>query len=194
MKEMIGILILLAVFFSILAALWYKGKKALVKEILLRAMTIAEIVLGSKKGQEKLGIVLDQTVYKISTWGRISGWLASIIFTKENLKKMIETFVPKINSQFSTVKEIHNDEIEEKVKAAVNFGITKGTELLINESKNFDVGGVKELTHESQLLGIAEKLNLEAKDKGFVGAYAEFKTDFEKEKELRAGIMAGIKI
>ena len=40
---------------------------------------------------------------------------------------------------------------------------------------------------------IAQDLNVQAKDKGFVGAYAEFETNFKEEKRLSAGIAAGMK-
>ena len=64
---------------------------------------------------------------------------------------------------------------------------------MIKEAYNHDVGGNKELTHETQLMTIAQDLNVRAKDKGFVGAYAEFETNFKEEKRLSAGITAGMK-
>jgi hypothetical protein len=167
-KELLVYVVILAIFIIALGVLWYKDKKNLVKEILLRAMTIAEVALGSKKGQEKLAIALEQAVFKISTWGKISGWIAGLIFTRENLKNMIEALVPKINQDYKMVIETQKEIEEKKVKEGVEIAIN----YLVEKAIPLDFEGNQEIIHNNQLIQLAEELKIEAKDKGFFVAEA----------------------
>ena len=168
MKEIIFYAVILLIFITVLGVLWYKGKKALVKEILLRAMTIAEVALGSKKGQEKLAVALEQTIFKISTFGRFSGWLAGLIFTRENLEKMIEAFVPKINKDYRMIVETQKDLNETIFKEGAEVAINK----IVEKAIPLDFEGNQEIIHNTQLIQLAEELKIEAKDKGFFVAEA----------------------
>lgn len=163
MKEIIFYAVILLVFIFTLGVLWYKGKKALVKEILLRAMTIAEVALGSKKGQEKLSVALEQTIFKISTFGRVSGWIAGLIFTRQNLEKMIEAFVPKINKDYRMIVETQKDLNETIFKEGAEVAINK----IVEKAIPLDFQGNREVIHNNQLIQLAEELKVEAKDKGF---------------------------
>lgn len=163
MKEIIFYAVILLIFITVLGFLWYKGKKALVLEILKRVMTIAEIALGSKKGQEKLLVALEHASYKISTWGRFSGWLASKIFTRENLIIMIESLVPKIDQDYKMIRETQNDIIEQKVKEGAEVAINR----IVEKAIPLDFQGNQEIIHNNQLIQLAEELKIEAKDKGF---------------------------
>ena len=167
-KELLIYAVILLIFITVLGVLWYKGKKALVKEILLRAMTIAEVALGSKKGQEKLTVALEQTIFKISTFGKVSGWIAGLIFTRENLKKMIESFVPKINQDYKLVTETQKDLNEAIFKEGAEVAINK----IVEKAIPLDFEGNQEIIHNNQLIQLAEELKIEAKDKGFFVAEA----------------------
>ena len=167
-KELLIYAVILLIFITVLGVLWYKGKKALVKEILLRAMTIAEVALGSKKGQEKLAVALEQTIFKISTFGRFSGWLAGLIFTRQNLEKMIEAFVPKINKDYRMIVETQKDLNETIFKEGAEVAINK----IVEKAIPLDFQGNQEIIHNNQLIQLAEELKIEAKDKGFFVAEA----------------------
>lgn len=176
MNEIIFYAVILVIFIITLGVLWYKGKKALVFEILKRVMTIAEIALGSKKGQEKLLVALEHVNYKMSTWGRISGWLASKIFTRENLIKMIESLVPKINQDYKMIRETQDDIIEQKFKEGAELAINK----IVEKAIPLDFEGNQEIIHNNQLIQLAEELKIEAKDKGFVVAEAGLNGNTER--------------
>lgn len=176
MKEIIFYAVILLIFITVLGVLWYKGKKALVKEILLRAMTIAEVALGSKKGQEKLSVALEQTIFKISTFGRVSGWIAGLIFTRQNLEKMIEAFVPKINKDYRMIVETQKDLNETIFKEGAEVAINK----IVEKAIPLDFEGNQEIIHNTQLIQLAEELKIEAKDKGFFVAEAGLVGNTEK--------------
>lgn len=168
MNEIIFYAVILLIFMVTLGVLWYLGKRALVFEILKRVTTIAEIALGSKKGQEKLLVALEHVNYKMSTWGRISGWLASKIFTRKNLIKMIESLVPKINQDYKMIRETQDDIIEQKFKEGAEVAINK----IVEKAIPLDFEGNQEIIHNNQLIQLAEELKIEAKDKGFFVAEA----------------------
>ena len=65
--------------------------------------------------------------------------------------------------------------------------------MLVDESRNYNVHGDKELTHESQLVSIAQNINIQANERGYAGAYAEFKSNLKDSKEFTAAAIAGIK-
>lgn len=188
--------VIYAVLFVLLVAFisykWFvKKEKQWCKDTLYNIQKMVEDYFGTKAGQEKL----EKTLVKIneiidnrcSKLSKFSKWLLKKTLNEFIIKKLLEENMPKINKYGFERKE------KELTKAAIDFGIQKGTELLIKEAYNHDVGGNKELTHETRLISIAQELNVQAKDKGFVGAYAEFETNFKEEKRLSAGITAGMK-
>ena len=190
MNEIIFYAVILLTFAISLGVLWYKGKKKLVKEILLRAMTIAEVALGSKKGQEKLAVALEHTVFKISSFGRFSGWLAGLIFTRENLKNMIEALVPKINTDYRMIVETQKDLNEAKFKEGAEVAINK----IVEKAIPLDFEGNQEIIHNNQLIQLAEELKIEAKDRGFFVAEAGINGNTAKEGvDYYGKIGAGVK-
>lgn len=171
-----------------------KGERQSVKDILLSIQHDLDEYFKSEPGKKvKKEVLLAAGRYLSNySWNKYK-WLKPIFsfaFNNFVLSRMIEENMPTVKKIRNDKKEVIKDEL---IKEAVNFGIAKGTELFINETKKVDVDGNKELTHESQLMTIARDLNLEAKNNGYVGAYAEFKTDFEKNKNLTAGAIAGFK-
>lgn len=193
--KMIGvILIIIFAIIGYVASKIKKGEKQSVKDILLSIQHDLDEYFKSEPGKKvKKEVLLAAGRYLSNySWNKYK-WLKPIftfVFNKYVLSRMIEENMPVVKKIRNDKKAILEDEL---IKSAVNFGITKGTELFINETKKVDVGGDKELTHESQLMNIARDLNIEAKDKGYAGAYAEFKTNFKEEKELRAGAITGFK-
>lgn len=192
-------LVLLALILIVVAVLgfvsWaaykiHKGEREAVSNILLTFQHDFDEFQKSKAGQLiKKEVLLASKAY-LENYASLHypklKPIFSFVFNKILLSTLIEENMPVVKKTREIEKELF-------VNKAINFGIAKGAELLVNETKNYDVGGDKELTHESQLISLAQELNLQAKDRGFATAYAEFKTDFEKEKELRAGVSAAVR-
>lgn len=190
---LVVILIVLAVvsFVSWAAYKIHKGEREAVSNILLTFQHDFDEFQKSKAGQLiKKEVLLASKAY-LENYASLHypklKPIFSFVFNKILLSTLIEENMPVVKKTREIEKELF-------INKAINFGIAKGAELLVNETKNYDVGGDRGLTHESQLLGIAEKLNLEAKDKGFVGAYAEFKNNFKGDKNLTTGAIFGKKL
>lgn len=190
----IAIIVVIVLIIAYVAYKIHKGEKQDVIKKLLDIQHSLDEYFKTERGKKvKQEVLIAANIYFSNYAGKKYGWLKpvfSFVFNKFVLSKMIE-------GNMSEVKKIRaekNKEVKEQmITEAINFGITKGAELLVNETKNVSVGGDNSLTHESQLVEIASKLNLEAKDKGFVGAYAEFKSNLKDTKELRTGAIAGLK-
>lgn len=188
--------IIYAVLFVLLVAFmsykWFvKKEKQWCKDVLIKLQKMAEDYFGTKAGQQKLKTVLEKMNgiidKRLAHSSSFTRWIIKKALNEYVVKKLIEENMDEVNKYGAERKE------KELIKSAIDFGIQKGTELLIKEAYNHDVDGNKELTHETQLMTIAQDLNVQAKDKGFVGAYAEFETNFKEEKRLSAGITAGMK-
>ena len=65
--ELCGVLVLIVLFIITMAVLWFKGKKKLVKEIILELVVIAEQTYGSGTGPIKFASVLSQ-IYEKFPW------------------------------------------------------------------------------------------------------------------------------
>lgn len=185
------IIAIIVVIVSIIAYVAYKihkGEKPKVLDILLSIQHDLDEYFKSESGKKvKQEVLIAAGTYLSNYAGKKYGWLKPIfnfVFNKIVLSKMIE-------SNMNTIKKVRADKNEIKkeqlITEAINFGITKGTELLVNETKNVSVGGDSELTHESQLVEIASKLNDKAKGEGIVGVLAEYKDNFKGVKEGSVG-------
>lgn len=168
----------------------HKGEREAVSNILLTFQHEFDEFQKSKAGQLiKKEVLLASKTY-LENYANLHypklKPIFNFVFNRILLSALIEENMP-------VVKAVRKEKGQIILNKAIDFGIAKGAEFLVEKSKNVDVGGNKELTHESQLITIAQELNVQAKDKGFVGAYAEFETNFKEEKELRAGAIAGIK-
>ena len=184
--------VLLVIFVAFVGYKYFiKKEKKWCKDALLKLQKMAEAYFGTKAGQQKLKTVLEKINEiidkKLEHTSSFTRWIVKRALNEYVVKKLIEENMDEVNKYGAERKE------KELVKSAIDFGIQKGTELLIKEAYNHDVCGNKELTHESQLISIAQELNVQAKDKGFIGAYTEFETNFKEEKRLSAGITAGMK-
>lgn len=190
----IAIIVVIVLIIAYVAYKIHKGEKQDVLNILLSIQHDLDEYFKSESGKKvKQEVLIAAGTYLSNYAGaRYKGLkpIFNFVFNKFVLSRMIE-------SNMSVIKKVRADKNEiikeQVINQAINFGITKGTELLVNETKNVSVGGDNSLTYESQLVEIASKLNLEAKDKGFVGAYAEFKSNLKDTKELRTGAIAGLK-
>lgn len=65
--ELCGALVIALLFVITMAVLWFKGKKKLVKKIILELVVIAEKTYGSGTGPIKFASVLSQ-IYKEYPW------------------------------------------------------------------------------------------------------------------------------
>lgn len=75
-------------FIVFLAVLWFKGKKKLVKKIILELIMIAEETYGSGTGKSKLAMVLAQ-IYKDYPWliyiqAKVIEWINEAVATHIN--------------------------------------------------------------------------------------------------------------
>lgn len=193
-KLIIVIILIILAIIGYVAYKIHKGEKQDVLNILLSIQHDLDEYFKSESGKKvKQEVLIAAGTYLSNYASAKYKWLKPIfnfVFNKIILSKMIE-------ENMSVIKKVRADKneiIKEKIiNEAINFGVSKGTELLVNETKNVSVDGDNQLTHETQLISIAKELNLQATDKGFAGAYAEFKSNLKDKKELSAGAMAGIK-
>lgn len=184
-------LVLLVVLLVILAFVGYvayqlhKGNKGGVSEILLSIQHDFDSIYKSETGQAIKRLVLIEAQKTLNSYNlRKFSWakqIFNLVFNRLLLGKMVEENMP-------VVKKVRNE--VEKINL-FNEGIAQGAELVYKESKNYDVGGNNELTHDSQLATIVQGLNEKAKGEGFIGAYAKYQDNFLGKKEVTAGAFVG---
>lgn len=186
MKIDVLIYVVIAVLFiAFFSYKWFvKKEKQWCKDTLYNIQRMVEDYFGTKAGQaklkttlEKINGIIDTRCSKLSVFSK---WLLKRTLNEFVIKNLIEDNMPQINAYGAERKE------KELVKSAVDFGIKKGISLLTDE--------VKEHTETSNvLLSAADKLNLQAEDNAYITAYAEFRDNFKNDKEIRAGVLGGVK-
>lgn len=160
-NEVIFLSVILAVIIVILVILWFTGRKALVYKIMMKIEFLYHSEYGQKKRAEGL-ILLRQFVDK--KFGQYALIRDIILFClPENyVVKTMEKLAPKINTYVKPLAQATAQITAEKV-------IDKFTEKL----------NLQETT-PNNLLGFAETLKVQAKDKGFFVAEAGVNGNTEK--------------
>lgn len=172
------ILILLLVVSIILVS--FLGNKSKLKRYIVKYIYLAEqVMFEDEKGQEKFDFAIAGVTSYLDGKSKLCKWLFKIFFNKKLLTKMINNAVAEEKENLTMIKDSNNTIAN---KSAQLF-----------EKKVFDVmpdGAEKDL-----VVGVMN----EVKDKDFnsnktISAFAELRTDFHDETELRAGASINIKL
>lgn len=172
------ILIVLLVVSIILVS--FLGNKSKLKRYIVKYIYLAEqVMFEDEKGQEKFDFAIAGVTSYLDGKSKLCKWLFKIFFNKKVLTKMINNAVTEEKENLTMIKDSNNTIAN---KSAQLF-----------EKKVFDVmpdGAEKDL-----VVGVMN----EVKDKDFnsnktISAFAELRTDFHDETELRAGASINIKL
>lgn len=172
------ILIILLFVCIVLAA--FLGSSSKLKRYIIKYIYLAEqVMFEDEKGQEKFDFAINSVNSYLDDKSKIVKWFFKIFFNKKTLTKMINKAVADEQANLSLIRQSNN--------AIAN----KSAQLF--EKKVYDVmpaGAEKDL-----VVGVMS----EVKDKDFksdntISAFAELRTDFEDDTELRAGASINIKL
>lgn len=106
-------IVLVILFVLLLAGLYARGHKNIVKKIILSLVVKAEQVLGSKTGELKYAYVVEKIYDKLP-------FIITLFFSKEELHNFIEGAVKKLKDVLST-DDVNLDSYEnEKFKNYIN--------------------------------------------------------------------------
>lgn len=153
-NEVIFLAVVLVVIIVILAVLWFTGKKALVYKIMTKIEFLYHSEYGQKKKAEALILLKSYIMTRFEKYALIQKII--LFFLSDTVvSKTIDQLTPKINE---FVKPL----------AMATKQIT--TEAVVN--KFVEKLDLKEPEAKESLLGLAETLKVEAKDKGFFVAEA----------------------
>lgn len=160
-KEIIFLSVILAVIIVILAILWFTGRKALVYKIMTKIEFLYHSEYGQRKKTEALNLLKVYIATKFSKYKLIQDVI--LFFLPEAyVNKTIDKLTPKINTFVKPLAQAAAQITAEKV-------IDKFTENL----------NLQETT-PNNLLGFAETLKVQARDRGFFVAEAGVSGNTEK--------------
>ena len=172
-------IVLIVLFVGVLAVLWYKGKKELVKKILLGLVIQAENKYLAGDNQAKVDAVLKVVKTVLDKF-----WIFRYLVTEKDLKSWIKWAVEYMQAHLGTTSERE----EAMKKLTLEFATDKVNELADNVVRA-DVGGNVNLADNDTVLHLKENL-LENIDKNFEGVYAKLKTGFKnKTTSAEVGIV-----
>lgn len=160
-KELIILLSVLAVIALVLGILWFTGRKALVYKIMEKIEFIYHSEYGQKKAAEALILLREFIDKKFGQYALIKN-IILFCLPESYVIKTMEKLAPKINTFVKPLAQASAQITAEKV-------IDKFTENL----------NLQETT-PNNLLGFAETLKVQAKDKGFFVAEAGVNGNTEK--------------
>ena len=181
-KMLIVNIIIIAVFLGGLVVLWYRGKKDIVKKILLGLVIQAENKYLTGDNEAKTDAVLKVVKAVLDRF-----WIFRYLITEKQLKEWIKWAVDYMQSHLGTTSER-----EEAIKKlAVEFATNKVTELT-NNVVRADVNGNINLADNNTVLHLKTNLldKIEKDYNGFVNAKLE--TGFSK-NNTKATLEAGYK-
>ena len=181
-KMLIVNVILIVLFVGVLAVLWYKGKKELVKKVLLGLVIQAEDRYMNGENEAKTDAVLKVIVAFVNRF-----WIFRLFVTEKALKNWIKWAVDYMQAHLGTTTERE----EAMKKLALEFATNKVTELADNVTRA-DVGGNVNLADNDTVLHLKDNLldKIEKDYNGFVTAKLD--TGFTK-KSTKTTIEAGYK-
>ena len=122
-KMLIVNIVLIVLFVGVLAVLWYKGKKELVKKILLGLVIQAENKYLAGDNQAKVDAVLKVVKTVLNRF-----WIFRYLVTEKDLKSWIKWAVDYMQAHLGTTSERE----EAMKKLALEFATDKVTELADN--------------------------------------------------------------
>ena len=122
-KMLIVNIVLTVLFVGVLAVLWYKGKKELVKKILLGLVIQAENKYLAGDNQAKVDAVLKVVKTVLNRF-----WIFRYLVTEKDLKSWIKWAVDYMQAHLGTTSERE----EAMKKLALEFATDKVTELADN--------------------------------------------------------------
>lgn len=161
-KELIVILSVLAVIAIVLCILWFTGRKALVYKIMTKIEFIYHSEYGQKKKAEALVLLREFIDKKFGQYALIKN-LILFCLPDDYVSKTIDKLAPQINTYI-------------KPLAQATKALT--TEAVVN--KFVEKLDLKDTVAKDSLLGLAETLKVEAKDKGFFVAEAGMNGNTER--------------
>ncbi|MBN1469443.1 MAG: hypothetical protein JW924_12025 [Fusobacteriaceae bacterium] len=152
-KEIVFLLVVLAIIIVILGFLWFTGRKALVYKIMEKIEFIYHSEYGQKKTAEGLILLREFIDKKFGRFPIIKNLILFCLPERYVTKTMVK-LAPKINTYVKPLAQLAKEKTAEKVidKFAENLNL--------------------EETTPNNLLGFAENLKVQAKDKGFFVAEA----------------------
>ena len=153
-KELIFLLSLLSVIVITLAVLWFTGRKAFVYKIMEKIEFIYHSEYGQKKASEALILLREFIDKRFGQYALIKN-IILFCLPESYVVKTMEKLAPKINTY---------------VKPLAQASKILTTEAVVN--KFVEKLDLKEPEAKNTLLGFAETLKVEAKDKGFFVAEA----------------------
>ena len=168
-KILIVNVIMAVLFVIILVVLWYKGKKALVKDILREIVKEAEERFLKGDNQAKTEYVIKLILSFVNKF-----WILKYFITEKKLKKWINEAVVYMQAHLGTTTE--RDETIKNI--ATDYAKKKVLELS-NNLVQADYYGDKNLVSNSTVFDIRNN-TLEKIDEDFEGIYGNIKTAFKK--------------
>lgn len=168
-KMLIFNMIIVVLFVIILAVLWYKGKKALVKQILGEIVKEAEERFLKGDNQAKTDYVIKLILSFVNKF-----WILKYFITEKKLKKWINEAVSYMQAHLGTTTE--REEIIKNI--ATDYAKKKVLELS-NNIVQADFEGNGNLASNSTVIDLRNN-TLEKIDEDFEGIYGNIKTAFKK--------------
>lgn len=177
--ELIVILMLLATSYF-----FFRKDKGLFQKLIgnfvYGLMLQAETYLKSKKGEEKLDLVLELYDKKLNNLPPISRMIMKAFLPKKKLNGYISKLLPTLNDIFRPIYQAESSSLKELAKQV--------KDKVIEEAINIDLNGDKNLISNNQLLTLSEDYNLSIETKGIIEGYAKIESDFRNNHNLEAGI------
>lgn len=162
-------IIMAVLFVAGLAVLWYKGKKALVKDILREIVKEAEERFLKGDNQAKMDYVIKLILSFVNKF-----WILKYFITEKKLKKWINEAVVYMQAHLGTTTE--REEIIKNI--ATDYAKKKVLELS-NNIVQADFEGNGNLASNSTVIDLRNN-TLEKIDEDFEGIYGNIKTAFKK--------------
>jgi len=156
-------------FVASLVVLWYKGKKALVRQILGEMVKEAEERFLKGDNQAKMDFIIKPVMAFVNKF-----WILKYFITEKKLKKWINEAVVYMQAHLGTTTE--REEIIKNI--ATDYAKKKVLELS-NNIIQADYYGDKNLVSNSTVFDIRNN-TLEKIDEDFEGIYGNIKTAFKK--------------
>ena len=162
-------IIMIVLFVIILAVLWYKGKKGLVKSILGQLVKEAEERFLRGDNQAKTNYVIKLTLSFINRF-----WILKFFVTEKKLREWIDEAVAYMQAHFGTTTER-----ESIIKSIATDYAKKKVLELSNKIEQADYEGNNYLASNSTVIDLRNN-TLEKIDEDFEGIYGNIKTGFKK--------------
>lgn len=173
-------LVLIALLVISIILVSFLGNKSKMKRYIIKYIYLAEqVMFEDEKGQEKFDFTFNKVNEYLDTKSKICKWIFKLFFNRKVLTKMINKAVDEERDNFDLIKDSNNTIAN---KSAQLF-----------EKKVVNV--IPDGAEKDLIVGVMNQV----KDNDFnsdktISAFAELRTDFHDETELRAGASINIKL